>query len=76
MKKFVPYIDRMFRKYGEEYFGKEKMDTLTDEQVEEARCEAMKALTYVVSVCGAKDGNGQVKELFCDYCNICFFGWE
>lgn len=68
------YIDRIFRGYGEEFFGKEFMDKLTSEQIETARCESFKLLQekieYLISV-GYKhtesDEITDVKELFCNY---------
>lgn len=60
------YIDRIFRGYGEEFFGKECMDKITDEQVEEARCEAFKLLEEKTKKYG-KQEKGTVEELFCNY---------
>lgn len=62
----VAYIDRMFRGYGEDFFGKELMDQITDAQVEEARCWAMTELSRLTEKYGLQD-MGTVKELFCNY---------
>lgn len=62
----VAYIDRIFRGYGEEFFGKECMDNITDEQVEEARCQAFKWLDEKTAKYG-KQEKGTVEELFCNY---------
>ena len=62
----MAYIDRIFRGYGEEFFGKEAMDNITDEQVEEARCQAFKWRDELTQKYG-KQENGTVKELFCNY---------
>ncbi len=48
MKRNEAYIDRIFRGYGEEFFGKETMDQVTSEQVEEARCFAYGTMSEVV----------------------------
>ena len=65
--KFVPYIDRMCRGFGEDFFGKEAMDQITDEQVETARIEAFIRLSEYVAKYGAEPGNKQFAELFCNY---------
>lgn len=67
MAKFVPYIDRMCRGFGEEFFGKEAMDTITDAQVEKARIEAFKQLEELVIKTGPQEGNTRFAELFCNY---------
>lgn len=72
MKKMVGYIDKLFRGYGEEFFGKEAMDQITDEQVEEARCEACKMLNELTAEFG-KQEEGVVKELFYNYVFANFF---
>ena len=64
-KKFVSYIDRMCRQYGEEEFGKDVMDTITDEQVEAARIEAFIMLSEYVAQYGAHEGNDTFKQFFC-----------
>lgn len=60
------FIDRVFRGYGEEFFGKAAMDMITDDQVEEARCFACRELGYLTKMYG-KQENGVVNELFCNY---------
>lgn len=60
------YIDRVFRGYGEEFFGKEAMDKITDEQVEVARCEAYKMLCELTQKYG-KQEKGTLEELFNNY---------
>ena len=62
-------IDRIFRGYGEEFFGKAFMDGITDSQVEEARVWAFNELDYLTRKYG-KQEKGTVKELFCN----CLFG--
>lgn len=62
----MTYIDRIFRGYGEEFFGKECMDQITDAQVEEARCWAMTELADLTAKYG-KQEKGTVEELFCNY---------
>ena len=62
----MAYIDKIFRGYGEEFFGKEAMDNITDEQVEETRCQAFRWLDEMTQKYG-KQENGTVKELFCNY---------
>jgi len=66
-KKFVPYIDRMCRGYGEEFFGKDAMDEVTDAQVEEARIQAFIQLSELVVKTGPQEGNERFKQLFCNY---------
>lgn len=60
------FIDRVFRGYGEEFFGKAAMDLITDDQVEEARCFACQGLSDLTKKYG-KQENWVVKELFCNY---------
>lgn len=60
------FIDRVFRGYGEEFFGKEAMDRITTAQVEEARCTAMRDLGTLTAKYG-KQEKGTAKELFCNY---------
>ncbi len=65
-KKFVPYIDKQFRKIGEEFFGKEPMDRITDDQVTEARVFAFNVLSELTRDFG-KQEPGTLEELFCNY---------
>lgn len=60
------YIDRIFRGYGEEFFGKEAMDRIAPSQVEEARCAAMRELGRLTEKYG-KQEKGTAEELFCNY---------
>ncbi len=60
------FIDRAFRKYGEEFFGRTAMDMITTAQVEEARCAAMTELADLTRKYGLQD-ESTVKELFCNY---------
>ena len=53
------YIDRIFRGYGEDFFGKKAMDKITDEQVEEARCYAARELSRLTRKYG-RQGKGSV----------------
>lgn len=62
----MAYIDDIFREYGEEFFGKDAMDKVTDAQVEEARCNACQMLYELTKEYG-KQEKGTVKELFCNY---------
>ena len=59
----MTYIDKIFRKYGEEDFGKELMDTVPDEKVEELRCEAFKSLAEMTKLFG-KQENGTLEALY------------
>ena len=60
------FIDRIFRGYGEEFFGKQAMDKITPEQVEEARCFAMDVLAALTKEFGLQK-KGTERELFCNY---------
>lgn len=60
------YIDVLFRGYGENFFGKETMDRITDEQVEEARIYAMVTVSELTKQLGLQK-KGIAKELFCNY---------
>lgn len=62
----MAYIDKLFRGYGEEFLGKECMDKVTDEQVEEARCWACAEVGKLTEKYG-RQPNGTAKELFCNY---------
>lgn len=59
-------IDRIFRGYGDDFFGKDVMDLITWEQVEEARCFAFKVLDELTKNYG-KQENGTVEGLFLNY---------
>ena len=59
-------IDRVFRGYGEEFFGEKVMSSITDEQVEEARCCAMKEVAERTAKRG-RQAEGTAKELFLNY---------
>ena len=60
------YIDKIFREYGEDFFGKQCMDRITDSQVEEARVFAFNELAALTKKYGKQDP-GTTKELFCNY---------
>lgn len=60
------YIDRVFRGYGEAFFGEEAMARITSAQVEEARCFAMRELGRITEIYG-RQKNGTAEELFCNY---------
>ena len=60
------YVDRCFREYGEDFFGKALMDNITSEQVEKGRVFAFKTLADLTAEYG-KLGEDVVKELFCGY---------
>ena len=66
-----PYIDRVFRGYGEAEFGKEVMDGLTSAQVEEARCAAMQMLAEATKEQGIMP-KGTAKIFFCMYVKHAF----
>lgn len=59
-------IDRVFRGYGEEFFGEKAMSSITDEQVEEARCFAMREVAERTAKSG-RQAEGTAKELFLNY---------
>ena len=61
------YIDRIFRKYGEEEFGIEVMAGITSEQVEEARCAAMRALAEMTRIYKERQHKDAAKLYFCEY---------
>lgn len=65
-KEMMSYIDRTFRGYGEEFFGEKAMNGITDEQVEEARCFAMRELAELTAKSG-RQAEGTAKELFLNY---------
>lgn len=60
------FIDRVFRGYGKQFFGKEAMSRITSAQVEEARCAAMRELGRLTAKYG-KQEKGTAEELFCNY---------
>lgn len=73
---YYNYIDVIYRKYGEEYFGKAVMDKLTDEQIEKARCETNKRISELARMHMAQGGKREdfinnpdinIKKMFCDY---------
>jgi len=46
------YIDVLFRKYGEDFFGTEAMSQITDDQVEKARIWTMNELSELSKLRG------------------------
>ena len=60
------YIDKIFRGYGEDFFGKQCMNRITDDQIEEARVFAFNELAALTKKYG-KQESGTAKELFCNY---------
>lgn len=62
----MTFIDRVFRGYGEEFFGADAMSAITDSQVEEARCYAFSELDSLTAQYG-RQPNGTARELFCNY---------
>ena len=64
--KTEPFIDRIFRGYGETAFGKERMDRVTSSEVEEMRCKAMRVLGELTERYG-KQEKGTAEKLFCSY---------
>lgn len=59
------YIDRTLKAQAKEFFG-DVVDTLTDEQIENARCEAFKMLSDLTAKYG-KQEKGTLEELFNNY---------
>lgn len=57
------YIDALFRQYAEEHYGKDKANTFTDMQIEEARCIACEELVKLTKAYGRQE-HDKVKELF------------
>ncbi len=60
------YIDRVFRGYGEQVFGKARMDKIASAEVEACRCKAMEILGKRTMMYG-KQRPGTVERLFCKY---------
>lgn len=57
------YIDRIFREYGEEHFGKKYMDQVPTEILEESRCMAFRFLDSWIYEFGSAD-NDDLKNAF------------
>lgn len=66
-------IDRMFKQYGVEALGEEVMATITDLQVEEARCAAFVFLGELTAEFG-KQEKGTVENLFVQNIRTMFLG--
>ena len=66
------YIDRIFRKYGKEELGIEVMAGITSEQVEEARCAAMRAVEEMTRIYKEKQHEDAAKLYFCEYVKFHF----
>lgn len=60
------FIDRVFRGYGEQFFGKEAMDLISSTEVEDARCKAMQVLNLRTMMYG-KQRPHTAEQLFCKY---------
>lgn len=64
----MTYIDRTFREYGNEFFGKPVMDRITDAQVEEARVATMQEVARLTKkYFPERLPKNTAKELFCNY---------
>lgn len=61
-----PFIDRVFRGYGEQVFGKARMDLISSAEVEACRCKAMQILDARTRMYG-KQRHGTAERLFCKY---------
>ena len=59
-------IDRVFRSYGEERFGKKAMARVTSEEVEQARVFTCRVIHDLTRDFG-KQEKGTEKDIFCDY---------
>lgn len=59
-------LNKKFRAYGEEVLGKELMDQIAPERVDEARVFAMTELGELTKKYG-KQERGTAKNLFCNY---------
>lgn len=59
-------LEQIFRGYGEDFFGKQLMDNLTAEQIEEGRCAAMNKLCDLTAKYGKQEVD-TARVLFCDY---------
>jgi len=66
-------IDKMFRKYGVEVLGEDVMATITDLQVETARCAAFIFLGELTAEFG-KQEKGTVENLFVQNIRTMFLG--
>lgn len=71
----MTYIDRTFREYGVKRFGKEKMNRLTDEQIEAARVRTFQDLTRLTAKFGRLN-NGRAENIFCYYIKWWYFDGE
>ena len=60
------FIDRVFRGYGEQFFGKARMDHISTAEVEECRCKAMEILGKRTMMYG-KQPPRTAEKLFCKY---------
>lgn len=58
------FIDRVFRGYGEQVFGKSRMDPISSAEVEDCRCKAMQILDARTRMYG-KQRHGTAARLFC-----------
>lgn len=59
------YIDRTLKAQAKEFIG-DVVDTLTDEQIENARCESFKMLDDLTAKYGRQE-KGTLEELFNNY---------
>lgn len=64
-------MNSIFRRHGEDFFGKIPMDRITDKQVEEARIFAEQEVINLTKKYG-KQPEDTCKELFCNYVFGCF----
>lgn len=59
-------LDIRCREWGEEQFGKDAMNQVSDERVEKARIAAMNDLSSLIRS-GRKINQGTAKKIFCWY---------
>lgn len=62
----ISAIDKVFKGYGEEFFGVKAMEQITDEQIEEARVWTCNEIHRLTALYGLQE-QGTIKELFCNY---------
>lgn len=67
MERTESLIDRTFRKYGEDFFGKVPMDRITTAQLEEARCFAFNECAKLTAETMTKQPKDTIRELFLNY---------
>lgn len=70
MTKQEGWLDRTFRKHGEEHYGKEYMDNVPSDVLEESRCMAFQYASDYAYEYGCAAPDGTIIDAFFRFLNL------